>query len=245
MNFLRSLIFWLLLIGVIIVLFPFSLLLWIIVYPFDHNRSVIHWWLIHEFNTLAMIMPVWGIKVEGQEKMVPKTPYIIISNHQSLLDILILFRLKCNFKWISKIENSRVPIVGWYMLMANYIYIDRGNKDSKAEMMKKCEENLKNGISILMFPEGTRSHDREISPFKLGAFQLALSADKSILPVVLDGTGGLLPKHGLIFKGKSNLRIKILDPVHPGSFGTANPEELANKFRTTMTDELSRMRQSV
>jgi 1-acyl-sn-glycerol-3-phosphate acyltransferase len=245
MNFIRSLIFWLLLIGVIIILFPFSLLIWIIVYPFDHNRSVIHWWLIHEFNALAMIMPVWGIKVEGREKMVPKTPYIIISNHQSLLDILILFCLKCNFKWISKIENNRVPIVGWYMLMANYIYIDRGNKDSKAEMMKKCEENLKNGISILMFPEGTRSHDREIGPFKLGAFQLALSADKSILPVVLDGTGGLLPKHGLIFKGRSNLRIKILDPVHPGSFGTANPEELANKFRTSMTDELSRMRQLV
>jgi len=245
MNFLRSAIFWLLLIGVIIVLFPLSFIVWIIVYPFDHKRSVIHWWLIYEFSFLSAIMPVWRIKVEGHEKAVPKTPYIIISNHQSLLDILILFCLKCNFKWISKIENSRVPFIGWYMLMANYIYIDRGNKESKAEMMKKCEENLKNGISILMFPEGTRSHDKEIGPFKLGAFQLALQTDKSILPVVLDGTGGILPKHGLIFKGKSNLKIRILDPVHPGSFGTANPEELANRFRTFMADELRKIREPV
>jgi 1-acyl-sn-glycerol-3-phosphate acyltransferase len=245
MNFIRSVIFWFVLVGTIIIIFPVSLLVWLIVYPFDHNRSIIHWWLVYEFCFLSKIMPVWRIDIKGSEKILPATPYIIISNHQSLLDIQILFCLKCNFKWISKIENSRVPFLGWYMLMAKYIYIDRGNKDSKAEMMKKCEDNLKNRISILLFPEGTRSHDKEIGPFKLGAFQMALSYDKSILPVVLDGTGGILPKHGLIFKGKSNLKIRILDPVHPGLFGTANPEELADKFRNIMVDELKKMRESV
>ncbi len=244
MNLVRSIIFWFLLIGTIILLFPFSFVLWLLVYPFDHDRKIIHWWLIYEFSFLSRIMPVWRIDVSGIEKIQPKTPYVIISNHQSLLDILILFCLKCNYKWISKIENSRVPFLGWYMLMANYIYIDRGNKDSKAVMMKKCDENLKKGISILLFPEGTRSHDKEIGPFKLGAFQLALLSDKPVLPVVLDGTGGILPKHGLIFKGKSNLKIKILDPIHPGSFGTANPEELANKFRELMVNELNKVRES-
>jgi 1-acyl-sn-glycerol-3-phosphate acyltransferase len=128
------------------------------------------------------------------------------------------------------------------MRMAKYIAVDRGNKDSKAEMMDKSAQSLRKGISIMMFPEGTRSHDREIAPFKLGAFQLALSTDKSILPVIVDGTGGILPKHGLMFSSGNNLKIKVLDPVHPGSFGTANPEELAIKFRTLMVDELKKMR---
>jgi 1-acyl-sn-glycerol-3-phosphate acyltransferase len=244
MNILRSVIFWLLLSGTIIILFPVSFVVWMLVYPFDHNRNVIHWWLVFEFCMLAKIMPVFRLKVEGLERISKNTPYIIISNHQSILDILILFCLKHNWKWISKIENRKVPFLGWYMLMADYIYVDRGNKDSKAEMMLKCEEKLRKGISIILFPEGTRSLDRQIGPFKLGAFQLALMTDKSILPVVLDGTGGILPKKGIIFSGKSNLKIRVLDPVHPGSFGTANPEELASKFRNIMIDELAKMKES-
>jgi 1-acyl-sn-glycerol-3-phosphate acyltransferase len=245
MNIIRSTIFWLLLVGTIILFFPLSFLVWMLVYPFDHNRVVIHWWLVYEFCLLSKLMPVWRIEIEGGNKALKNTPYIIISNHQSLLDILILHCLRYRWKWISKIENSKIPFLGWYMLMAEYIYVDRGNKDSKAEMMGKCEQNLRKGISILMFPEGTRSKDKEIGPFKLGAFQLALMTDKSILPVVLDGTGGILPKNGLLFTGKSNLKIRVLDPVHPGTFGTANPEELALKFRNLMVDELQKMREVI
>jgi 1-acyl-sn-glycerol-3-phosphate acyltransferase len=129
------------------------------------------------------------------------------------------------------------------MRMAKYIAVDRGNKESKAEMMEKSVESLRKGISIMMFPEGTRSRDGEIAPFKLGAFQLALMTDKSILPVIVDGTGGILPKHGLMFSSGNKLKIKVLDPVHPGTFGTADPEELASKFRSLMIDELKKMRE--
>jgi 1-acyl-sn-glycerol-3-phosphate acyltransferase len=243
MNTIRSIIAWLLIIGTVIILFPISFVIWLLLYPFDNERAAIHWWLVYEFYLLTKLMPVWRIKVEGREKALKETPYIIISNHQSLLDILILYCLRYRWKWISKIENSKVPFLGWYMLMARYIYVDRGNKDSKTEMMNKCSESLRKGISIMMFPEGTRSPDKEIAAFKLGAFQLALMTDKSILPVLIDGTGDILPKHGLVFSGKSNLRIKVLEPVHPGSFGTANPEELAAKFREIMVEELKKMRE--
>jgi 1-acyl-sn-glycerol-3-phosphate acyltransferase len=147
------------------------------------------------------------------------------------------------FRWVSKIENYKVPVLGWYLRMAKYITIDRGNKESKAEMLERSALSLRKGISIMMFPEGTRSTDREIGPFKLGAFQLALMTDKSILPVIVDGTGGVLPKHGLIFSSGHSIRMKVLDPVHPGLFGTADPEELASKFRTLMVDELKKMRE--
>jgi 1-acyl-sn-glycerol-3-phosphate acyltransferase len=243
MNIIRTTVVWILIAGTIIILFPVSFIIWLLLFPFDHERAAIHWWLVYECCYIVNLSPIWKISVEGREKAAKRTPYIIISNHQSLLDILILHLLRYRWKWISKIENNRIPFLGWYMVMAKYIYVDRGNKDSKAEMMKKCEESLRKGISVLMFPEGTRSHDNEIGQFKLGAFQLAVMTDKSILPVVLDGTGGLLPKHGLIFKGKTRLKIKVLDPVHPGSFGTANPEELAVKFRNIMADELKKMRE--
>jgi 1-acyl-sn-glycerol-3-phosphate acyltransferase len=198
--------------------------------------------LIYEGCIITKIVPIWKITLEGREKANRSTPYIIISNHQSFLDILILNCLRLRWKWISKIENNRVPVIGWYMWMAKYIYVDRGNKDSKAEMMEKSAACLRKGISIMMFPEGTRSRDNQIAPFKLGAFQLAMMTDKSILPVVVDGTGGVLPKNGLIFSGGHNLKMRVLDPVHPGTFGTADPEQLANKFRNLMAEELKKMR---
>jgi 1-acyl-sn-glycerol-3-phosphate acyltransferase len=242
MAALRSLFAWLIIAGIIIILFPASFIIWLLLYPVDHNRTVIHWWLIYEGCLITKLSPIWKVAVEGHEKAVKNTPYVIISNHQSLLDILILNCLRYRWKWISKIENSKIPFLGWYMTMARYIYVDRGNKDSKALMMEKCAESLRKGISVLMFVEGTRSLDGEIAPFKLGAFQLALMTDKSILPVVVDGTGGVLPKHGLIFSGSNILKIKVLDPVHPGNFGTGNPEELASKFRSLMVTELKKMR---
>jgi 1-acyl-sn-glycerol-3-phosphate acyltransferase len=242
MAILRSVFVWFIIAGTIIILFPVSFIIWLLLYPFDHNRSVIHWWLVYECCFIIKITPIWEVTVEGRGKATRNTPYVIISNHQSLLDILILNCLRYRWKWISKIENSKVPFLGWYMTMAKYIYVDRGNKDSKAVMMEQCAGDLRKGISILMFPEGTRSLNGEIAPFKLGAFQLALMTDKSILPVVVDGTGGVLPKHGLIFSRANILKIRVLDPIHPGTFGTANPEELATKFRNTMADELKKMR---
>jgi 1-acyl-sn-glycerol-3-phosphate acyltransferase len=243
MKIVKSLFVWIFSLTYAVILFPVSFIIWLLLYPFDQERTVIHWCLIIQGCLLTKLIPIWRISVEGREKARRNTPYIIISNHQSILDILIMNCLRYRFKWISKIENYKLPVFGWYMRMADYIAVDRGNKESKAVMMEKSAECLKKGISIMIFPEGTRSPDGEIAPFKLGAFQLALMTDKSILPVIIDGTGGILPKRGLIFSGGNVLKIKVLDPVHPGSFGTGDPEELASKFRNLMADELGKMQE--
>jgi len=242
MDALISIIVWLFSITLTAVLFPVSLVIWVITFPFDRERSVMHWWLVFQGILFSSLIPLWTVRVEGREKAERGQAYVIISNHQSILDILILNCLRLRFRWISKIENYRTPVIGWYLRMAKYITIDRGNKESKAVMLEKSAESLRKGISIMMFPEGTRSPDREIAPFKLGAFQLALSASKPVLPVVIDGTGGVLPKHGLIFSGGHELKIKVIDPVYPHAFGTGDPEELAAKFRNLMTQELSKLR---
>jgi len=242
MDILISAIVWLVCLPLAGLLFPVSLVIWFITFPFDYERKLMHRWLTWQCTFFAYAVPLWKLKVEGREKAEKGTPYIIISNHQSTLDILVLDSLRYGFRWISKIENFRVPVIGWYLRMAKYITVERGNKDSKAEMMERCVDTLRKRISIMIFPEGTRSVDREIAPFKLGAFQLALLTDKPILPVVIDGTGGVLPKHGLILSRGHKIVIRVLDPVHPGSFGTSDPEELANRFRSLLTDELHNIR---
>jgi 1-acyl-sn-glycerol-3-phosphate acyltransferase len=243
MDTILSIFVWIFGLTYAVVLFPVSVLIWFMLYPIDHERIIIHWWLVFQGNLLSRIIPLWKIKIDGRQKAQKGKAYIIISNHQSILDILVMNCLRYRFRWISKIENYKVPVLGWYLRMAKYITIDRGNKESKSEMLERSALSLRKGISIMMFPEGTRSPDGEIGHFKLGAFQLAHMTDKSILPVIVDGTGGILPKHGLIFSGGHKIKIKVLDPVHPGSFGTADTEELASKFRTLMVNELKNMRE--
>ena len=244
MDILKSIAIWLVGITFIVVFFPVTFLVWLIVLPFDKNRTVTHWMLIYQAILISWLIPVWKIHVEGREKAVPGRTYVIISNHQSILDILIINCLRYRFKWISKIENMKRPILGWYLKMADYITVDRGDQESKEKMIEESYEYLKNNISIMLFPEGTRSPDREIKFFKRGAFQLAISADKPILPVLIDGTGGVLPKHGFIFGGFHNIIIRVLDPVDPSEFGTSDCDELALKFRVLMTDELNSLRRN-
>ena len=126
--------------------------------------------------------------------------------------------------------------------MADYITVNRGNEESKIEMLDKSYRCLKRGISLMIFPEGTRSPDNEIGFFRRGAFQLAIQAKVPLLPIVIDGTGGILPKHGLVFGTGHHVKLRVLDPVLPESFGTDNPEELALRLSSIMKENQYEMR---
>ena len=227
------------------ILFPLTFIIWLLVFTFDKERVVIHWLLVYQGLILSRLMPIWKIDIEGRGKSARGTTYVIISNHQSILDILLLNCLRYKFKWISKIENIKVPVLGWYLRMADYITVNRSNEESKAEMLEKSYRCLKRGYSVMLFPEGTRSPDKEIGFFKRGAFQLAIQADVPILPVLIDGTGGILPKHGFIFGSGYHIRLRVLDPVPSSAFGTNNPDELAKKFSSIMTSELKEIRTKI
>jgi 1-acyl-sn-glycerol-3-phosphate acyltransferase len=242
MDVVKSLIVWIVGIFYLIILFPITFLIWLLVLPFDKERIVIHWILNYQSLLFTKIVPAWTVKSEGREKAVHGTTYVIISNHQSLLDILFINSLRYKFKWISKIENNKVPILGWYLQMADYITVNRGDEDSKIEMLDKSCSCLKRGISIMIFPEGTRSKDGEIGFFKRGAFQLAIQANAALLPIIIDGTGGILPKNGFILGTGHHVKLKVLDPVLPESFGTGNPDELALRLSAIMKENLNDMR---
>jgi 1-acyl-sn-glycerol-3-phosphate acyltransferase len=241
METIKSFIVWVIGLSYMVVMFPLTFIIWIIVFPFDREKSVIHWFLMYQSLILVRLLPIWKIKIEGREKVVKGTTYVMISNHQSLLDILMINCLRFRFKWISKIENIKLPFLGWYLRMAGYITIDRGNEESKVEMLEKSTDYLKRGISIMLFPEGTRSTDSQIGFFRRGAFQLALQANVPILPILIDGTGGILPKHGLLFNSGHHIIVRVLDPVLPESFGTENVDELAGKFNSLLIDEMKKL----
>jgi len=242
MDILKSILVWLTGFTFLVVFFPVTFLVWLIVLPFDKNRIVTHMMLTWQGIIIAYIIPVWRIKVEGRKKAIPGTTYVIICNHQSILDILLVNCLRYRFKWISKIENLKRPVLGWYLKMADYITVDRDDKESKEKMIEESYDRLQKVISIMLFPEGTRSPDRDIKFFKRGAFQLAIAAKKPLLPVLIDGTGDVLPKHGLIFRGFHKITIRVLDPVDPADFGTPDCDELAMRFQVMMSEELKRLR---
>lgn len=242
MDILKSIVVWLLGIAIILIFFPVTFIVWLLVLPFDRNRVIVHWLLIYQAVIISYLIPIWRINVVGREKAKTGTTYVIISNHQSILDILILCCLRYRFKWISKIEVNGVPVLGWYLKMADYITVDRGDRESKDKMMAESYNCLKKNISIMIFPEGTRSADNQIAFFKRGAFQLAISTANPILPVLIDGTGAVLPKHGIIFRGFHKIDIRVLDPVSPQSFGTDDCDILAAKFQEMMKEELKKLR---
>lgn len=242
MDTIRSIIVWLIGICYVVVTFPLTLIIWLMTIAFDREKKITHWVLMYQSLILSFLIPIWAIHIEGREKAVKGTTYVIISNHQSILDILLVNCLRYKFKWISKIENINVPVLGWYIKMADYIIVDRENEESKIEMLEKSYNCLKKGISIMIFPEGTRSLNNGIGFFKRGAFQLALKANVPILPVLVDGTGDILPKHGLIFSSGHHIRIKVLDPIYPNAFGTDDPDNLARQLSILYTSHLNELR---
>ena len=136
------------------------------------------------------------VTITGTEHLDTEMPVVMIANHQSFADILVLFRLRAHYKWVSKAENFRVPLIGWNMSLNRYIRIERGSIRGNLKMMRDCEVALRDGNSLMIFPEGTRSVDGRMRPFKEGAFELAIRMRRPILPIVITGTGEALPEAG-------------------------------------------------
>src|SRR5690606_34634545 len=139
----------------------------------------------------------------------------------------------------SKIENFRVPCIGWNMSLNRYIPLVRGDTRSIAVMMDACRATLLQGNPIMMFPEGTRSKDGKLRPFKLGAFRLARELELPILPIVIEGTGNALPKAGFVLPpGKHPITIRVLPPIPPKSFEGLTAEQLTARVRGVFRHEL-------
>jgi 1-acyl-sn-glycerol-3-phosphate acyltransferase len=226
----------------LIVYFPIALLLWLTTFLFDKNLRALHVFTSFWGYSFLWINPFTKIIIEGKQNIKKGETYVMICNHQSLLDIVVLFGIFSHFKWVAKRELFKIPIVGWTMALNGYIPVDRANKLSHAKMFKACEDNLAMGNSIMIFPEGTRSEDAEIHSFKEGAFKMALVAQKPILPIILDGTFDSLPKKGFIFRKISTIRIQIHQPIFYSTFAGLSSKELTLKIKEEMVQNYQQLK---
>ncbi len=171
----------------------------------------------------------WGIKliehakidveVHGRENMKPGETYLVMSNHQSLYDVPVLFYvIGGTIRMITKKELFKVPIFGGAMREAGFISIDRQNRNRAVESLAEAKEKLGRGVHIWIAPEGTRSKTGELLPFKKGAFALALDAMLPVLPVTLDGTRHALPNKGLRSIPGAQVKVTLHPPIDPNAY---------------------------
>ncbi len=170
------------------ILYLLALLILVVTYPFDKRRAVLHKFSVVWALLYLWLSPGWRLRCSGKERCTKGKTYIAVANHQSMLDIVLMYKLPFVFRWVSKREVLKMPFVGWSLALHGDILVKRGNTSSAKAMLKKCKRWLDKNVSIAIFPEGTRSKDGQVHDFKEGAFLLAKMNKVAILPVVLIGT---------------------------------------------------------
>lgn len=191
---------------------PVMALIFLVTRPFDPGRYVIGRTFRLIGVTSVKLNPLWRFKALGPFISDPRRPYVAVSNHESYADIFLISHLPWEMKWIAKDSMFRVPGFGWMMRMAGDIALKRGDRSSAVAAMASARAWLDRKVSVMIFPEGTRSRDGEMLPFKDGAFRLAVEAGVPILPVAVSGTRSAMAKGTFQFR-RAVARVRVLEPI--------------------------------
>ncbi len=180
------------------------------------------------FNSFLVPMLV---TVKGRENIKPQTSYIIVSNHQSVFDIFLVYGwMGLDIKWVMKKELRKIPGIGFGSAKVGHIFLDRSHKRAAVESLAHAKRKLVNGTSVVIFPEGTRSKTGTPGSFKRGAFRLALDLNLPLLPVTLLNTNKIMPSGTLnILPGR--VKMVIHKPIDVNGFSESNMKDLIDKTR--------------
>jgi len=214
----------------LMLMFPLACLIMLITWSSDNSI----WVARRLFSPVVLCAGGAKLVVSGREHVNPARPTIYVSNHQSTSDIpILLVALPVNVRFVAKKQLQWVPIVGWYLHLAGHILIDRSNTRSAIASLDAAARKIHAGTSIIVFPEGTRSPDGRILPFKKGPFALAIKAGTAICPLTIEGSGKLMPKRSWrIFPG--TIRVKIGEPIDASKYGEKDRDRLMKTVRSVM-----------
>lgn len=211
----------------------------------DRTRRVPGRWMRRFGRTSSALTPVWRFSVDGEPPPDIRTRgYVVVSNHESTADPFLLSWLPWDMRWVAKEEIFRLPLIGWLMHLGGDIPLRRGERDSVQRMFAECRETLALGCPIMMFPEGTRSPDGRLLPFKDGAFSLAIEAGVPVLPVAIAGTRGCRPKGSLWF-GRARAHARVLEPIVTEGLTIADVASLRERARDRIAAALPDVRRHV
>ena len=171
------------------------------------------------------------VTVVGREHIDPHQSYVIVSNHQSQFDIFVLYGwLDIDFKWVMKQELRKVPVIGIACERLGHIFVDRSNRDAALAAINDAKQRIVDGTSVLFFPEGTRSREQRMRPFKKGAFRMAFDLQLPILPITIQGTREILPSDTTdLYPGRAKMIIH--PPISIGDYTSEQLDELILRTR--------------
>ena len=225
----------------VLTIVPMVAILRLVTAPFD--KGAYHAGLL--FRKIAVIHqrlnPLWKFSVSGEIPTDGRMPFVAVANHESFVDILLISHLPFEMKWMSKSEFFKIPLLGWAMWLAKDIRLQRGDKKSRAKALLECRDRLENRVSVMIFPEGTRSKSGELQDFKDGAFRIAIQAGAPILPLAVVGTRDALIKHDWRF-GYSHAEVRVLDPIPTEGLTKNDVAHLRDRTRAVIADALDTMR---
>lgn len=231
---------WLVLAACLLLWFPAMLLVWAVTAPLDPGRYAVGFMFRKIGMVMAALNPYWTFRRSGPRPRDPRRPYVVVSNHESFADILLISHLPWEMKWLSKAELFRIPVLGWMMWLAGDIPVRRGRARSALEALQRCRTVLERRVSVMIFPEGTRSTG-ELLPFKDGAFRLAIEAGVPVLPLALLGTGTALPKRGWRV-GRATAEVRVLEPIETAGLSLADTPALRERARAAIAAGLEALR---
>jgi 1-acyl-sn-glycerol-3-phosphate acyltransferase len=185
---------------------------------------------------LVSAFPFWHVTVEGTLPPPPAT-FVVVPNHQSLVDALAVACLPREMKWIGKQEVFRIPWLGWAFHLAGYVPVDRNDKVSGSAALARLRRYLDAGIPVGLFAEGTRSRDGSLRPFRAGPFKLAIDAGVPVIPVVIRGAGEAMPPDGALIR-PSEVRVRILAPLPTTTLGVGDVDRLREEARAAIAAAL-------
>ena len=216
----------------------FNVILWTIVLgTMGIIGSLFEWkgrymgWIVRSWAKIILKISFIKFNVMGEENIKPNKHYFFAANHESEFDIPLVFAgIKLQMVAISKIELKNIPFLGWAMQAAGHIFVDRKNHTRALESMKKAKHSMsRNPRSVIIFPEGTRSSDGEILPFKKGGLVLAMNLDMEVVPVGIIGTRTLIKNK--FSSSDDTLELKIGKPIKTTSLDYENRNSLAENVR--------------
>jgi 1-acyl-sn-glycerol-3-phosphate acyltransferase len=214
-------------------------------YGHDPTHRVQGQWVRRLGRAASNLTPLWKFSTDGLPPAdIGRKPYVVIANHESQADPFLLSHLPWDMRWIAKESLFKPPVVGWILTMGGDIPLRRGERGSVEKMFDECRETLRNGMSVMIFPEGTRSKDGTLLPFKDGAFQMAIEAGVPILPVALSGTKDCMPK-GSAWLGEAHAKARVLAPIATQGLTLEDVPRLREQARTTIGEAVVELRREL
>jgi 1-acyl-sn-glycerol-3-phosphate acyltransferase len=214
-----------------ILLFVVMLTITVFTSLFDKKRKRQHaqcfWWS----EAVIRLNPYWHVTVSGLENIDRNRTYVVVANHQSLADIVLLFQTRMQFKWIAKDSLFRIPFLGWCLSLAGHVRLERNELSSIRRSYREASGWIDKGVSVMFFPEGTRSETGKPGPFHNGAFRLAREKKIAVLPIAIHGTASVMSKGKWVFNHAGTIHMTVLPSLESDYLQSIDMKQIINSAR--------------